>query len=49
MHYKDYVHSVIEIGAMELNDTGGLRHGKMLGWRPDKPWRECSIEQLRNI
>ena len=25
------------------------RHGKMLGWRPDKPWRECSIEQIKNM
>jgi hypothetical protein len=24
-------------------------HGKMLGWRPDKPWRECSIEQIKNV
>ena len=49
MHYKDYKHRVIEVGAMELNDTGGLRHAKMLGWRDDKDWRECSIEQLKNI
>ncbi len=49
MNYKDYEKHVIEVGAMELNDTGGLRHAKMLGWRPDKSWRECSIEQLRNL
>ena len=48
-NYKDYIHRVIEVGAMELNDTGGLRHAKMLGWRDDKPWRECSIEQLKKI
>ena len=49
MNYKDYEKRVIEVGAMELNDTGGLRHAKMLGWRPDKTWRECSIEQLRDL
>ena len=48
-NYKDYIHRVIEVGAMQLTPDGALRHGKMLGWRPDKPWRECSIEQLRNI
>ena len=49
MNYKDYEKRVIEVGAMELNDTGGLRHAKMLGWRPDKLWRECSIEQLKEL
>ena len=49
MNYKDYEKHVIEVGAMELNDTGGLRHAKMLGWRPDKSWRECSIEQLKDL
>ena len=49
MNYKDYEKRVIEVGAMELNDTGGLRHAKMLGWRPDKTWRECSIEQLKEL
>ena len=49
MNYKDYAGHVIEVGAMELNDTGGLRHAKMLGWRDDKQWYECSIEQLKEI
>lgn len=49
MNYKDYKFRVIEVGAMELNDTGGLRHAKMLGWRDDKKWVECSIEQLKQI
>ena len=48
-HYKDYTKRVIEIGAMELNDTGGLRHAKMLGWRDDKTWEECSISQLKDL
>ena len=49
MNYKDYEKRVIEVGAMELNDTGGLRHAKMLGWRDDKDWTECSIEQLKEV
>ena len=48
-NYKDYTHYVIEVGAMQLTPDGALRHGKMLGWRPDKPWRECSIEQLKSL
>jgi len=49
-NYKDYIHRVIEVGAMQLTPDGDrLRHGKMLGWRPDKPWRECSIEQIRKM
>ena len=48
-NYKDYIHHVIEVGAMQLTPDGALRHGKMLGWRPDKLWRECSIEQLKTM
>lgn len=49
MNYKDYAGHVIEVGAMELNDTGGLRHAKMLGWREDKTWQECTLDQLKDI
>ena len=49
MNYKDYAGRVIEVGAMELNDTGGLRHAKMLGWRDDKTWQECTLDQLKEI
>lgn len=48
-NYKDYIHHVIEVGAMQLTPDGALRHGKMLGWRPDKLWRECGIEQIKNV
>ena len=48
-NYKDYTKRVIEIGAMELNDTGGLRHAKMLGWRDDKDWKDCNISQLKSL
>ena len=46
-NYSEYKYRVIEVGAMQLTPDGALRHGKMLGWRPDKTWRECSIEQLK--
>lgn len=49
MNYKDYEKRVIEVGAMELNDTGGLRHAKMLGFRDDKQWQECTLSQLKNL
>ena len=49
-NYKDYRGKVIEVGAMMLTPDGDrLRHGKMLGWRPDKNWRECSIDQLKEL
>lgn len=50
MNYKDYAGRVIEVGAMEITpDTGGLRHAKMLGWREDKTWQECMLDQLKDI
>ena len=48
-NYKDYKYKVIEVGAMQLTPDSALRHGKMLGWREDKDWKECSIEQLKEL
>lgn len=49
-NYKDYKGKVIEVGAMMLTPDGDrLRHGKMIGWRPDKDWTECSIDQLKEL
>ena len=47
--YKNYAGMVVEVGAMELNDTGGLRHAKVINFREDKKWYECSYEQLKEI
>ena len=47
-NYKDYAFKVIEVGAMQLTPDGALRHGKMIGWRFDKNWYECNIEQLKS-
>lgn len=50
MNYKDYAGRVIEVGAMEIDSESlKLRHGKMLGWRDDKTWQECTFDQLKEI
>lgn len=46
-NWKDWVGKVVEIGAMEIHDTGGLRHSRMLSVRDDKPAHECTIDQVR--
>ena len=46
-NWKDWVGKVVEIGAMEIHDTGGLRHPRMLSVRNDKPARECTIDQIK--
>lgn len=49
-NYRDYIGKVIEVGAMQLTPDGDrLRHGKMLGWRPDKVWTDCNITQLKEL
>ena len=45
-HWRDYKGKVIEVGAMMLTDDKRLRHGRMLGFRPDKNWYECTYDQL---
>lgn len=46
-NWKDWVGKVVEIGAMEIHDTGGLRHPRMLSVRDDKPARECTVDQVK--
>ena len=46
-NWRDYVGKVAEITAMEIHDTGGLRHPKLKGWRDDKKPEDCRIEQIR--
>lgn len=45
-NYKDYKGKVIEVGAMEVLETGGLRHAKMLNFRPDLTVKECTWEKI---
>ena len=46
-HWKDYVGTVAEISCMEIHDTGGLRHPKLISYRSDKPAKDCVINQIR--
>ena len=46
-HWKDYVGTIAEISCMEIHNTGGLRHPRLLGWRTDKSPKDCTIEQIR--
>lgn len=36
----------IEVAAMEIHETGGLRHAKFLQFRPDLTIRDCNWEKL---
>lgn len=45
-NYSFYKNRVIEVGAMQITEDHALRHGKMIGWRDDKTWQECTIDQL---
>ena len=39
---------VVKVTAMEIDDeTSSLRHGKIIEWREDKSWRDCSLSQLK--
>ena len=46
-NWRDYVGKVAEISCMEIHDTGGLRHPKLISWRDDKAPEECKLEQIR--
>ena len=46
-NWKDYVNTVVEISCMEIHDTGGLRHPRLISWRNDKNPKDCSIMQIR--
>ena len=44
---EKWKHRVVVINAMDIeSDTHKLRHGKIMEWREDKPWQECSYEQI---
>ena len=45
-NWKDYVGKVCEVTAMEVMDTGGIRHPKFVQWREDKKAEECTYESL---
>ena len=41
-----YKGKVIEVSCMEINETGGLRHAKMLGFRDDLTIKDCLWEKV---
>ena len=46
-NWKDYLGQVVEVAAMEVMDTGGIRHPKFVQFRPDKVPEECVYENLK--
>ena len=50
-NWKDYVGSVVEIGAMEISENAqggwGFRHPRLIAWRTDKSAHDCTINQIR--
>jgi ATP-dependent DNA ligase len=42
----DMRHRCIEVAAMEVLPTGGLRHAKFLNWRPDLNLADCTWEKI---
>lgn len=44
--WRDYVGKVAEVTAMEIMDTGGLRHPKLVRFRTDKLAAECTWESI---
>ena len=45
-NWKDYVGKVLEVTAMEIMDTHGLRHPKLVRVRDDKSGAECTWESV---
>ena len=45
-NWKDYVGKVAEVTAMEIMDTGGLRHPKLNRFRDDINAEECTYERI---
>jgi ATP-dependent DNA ligase len=42
---KDMRHRCIEVAAMEVLSTGGIRHGKLKQFRPDLTYLDCTWEK----
>lgn len=45
-NWHDYIGKVVEITAMEVMDTGGVRHPKFLQIREDKDPKDCKLEEI---
>lgn len=44
-NYKNYAKKCIEVTAMEVHETGGLRHAKIVKFRPDLNFTDCTWEK----
>ena len=45
-NFKDYAMTPIEVTAMEVLETGGLRHAKMVRFRPDLSVDDCNWNKI---
>lgn len=45
-NWKDYIGTVVEISSMEILKTGGLRHPRIMKYRPDKDKLDCKWEDI---
>lgn len=45
-NYKDYKGRCIEVAAMEVLPTGGIRHGKMMRFRDDLNCADCTWSKI---
>lgn len=46
-NWRDYVNTVVEVGGMMLDsESKVIRHPKLIRVREDKPYEECTIDQL---
>ena len=45
-NWRNYVGKVAEVTAMEIMDTGGLRHPKLNQFRTDKAATECTWDSI---
>ena len=44
--WKNYKGKCVEITAMEVLETGGLRHAKLIRFRPDLSVSDCTWEKI---
>ena len=45
-NWQDYKGKCIEVTAMEVLETGGLRHAKLIQFRPDLSIKDCTWEKV---
>lgn len=44
---EKWKHRVVKVNAMDIEkDTHHFRHARIIEWRNDKPWTDCTIDQL---